>query len=222
MFDAVIFDCDGVLVDSEVLALEIECATLAEFGVATEREAYAARFMGLDNKGWLAALEADYPSVAARLEEYEARTKALYYAALERRLAAIAGAHDAIGAVAGPKAVASSSGAHSLALKLTRTGLWDLFAPHVYSTDLVAAGKPSPDIFLHAAEQLAVNPARCLVIEDSRNGVRAGRAAGMTVWGFTGGGHCFPASSQALLDAGAARVLTSWDEAQRDFSSWSA
>lgn len=221
MFAAVIFDCDGVLVDTEALALDVECATLAEFGAPTEREAYAARFMGLDNRGWKAALVEDHPALAARLDEYEAVTKARYYALLNSdKLAAVADAHEAVGAFAGPKAVASSSSARSLGLKLARTGLWTHFDPHVYSTDLVDAAKPAPDIFLHAARALGVDPGRCLVIEDSRNGVRAGLAAGMTVWGFTGGAHCTPASQDMLRAAGAARVLSSWAEAARVFSSW--
>lgn len=221
MFEAVIFDCDGVLVDSEVIALDIERATLLEFGIATEAQAYVDRFMGLDNNGWRAALAEDFPAMANRLDEYQALTKERYYAKLNSEaLRAIANARDAIAAFPGPKAVASSSGANSLTHKLKHTGLFRLFDPHVYSTDIVGIGKPAPDIFLHAAKELGVAPARCLVIEDSRNGVRAGLAAGMTVWGFTGGAHCFPSNTAMLTNAGAARVLTSWREAADIFEGW--
>ena len=88
-----------------------------------------------------------------------------------------------------PKAVASSSETHQLDYKLRKTGLWDLFAPHIYSADHVTHAKPAPDLFLHAANALGVAPSDCLVIEDSVNGVKAALAAGMRVWGFAGGGH---------------------------------
>lgn len=221
MFEAVIFDCDGVLVDSEIIALDIERATLREFGVETEAEAYVDRFMGLDNNGWRAALVEDFPVMAGRVDAYQALTKERYYAKLNSEaLRPVADARDAIAAFGGPKAVASSSGANSLAHKLTHTGLFPLFDPHVYSTDIVGIGKPAPDIFLHAAREIGADPARCLVIEDSRNGVRAGLAAGMTVWGFIGGAHCFPSHAAMLQDTGAARVLTSWREAADIFAGW--
>jgi len=223
MYDAVLFDCDGVLVDTEMLALDVEGATLAEFGVVTERSAYSARFMGLDDRGWLAALMEDYPvmSEPGNIEKFRKLAKERYYAIVESdRLAAIADVHDAVAAFAGRKAVASSSSAKMLDIKLQRTGLWPHFDPHVYSTELVAKAKPAPDIFLHAAAALDVDPARCLVIEDSRNGVFAGRAAGMDVWGFIGGGHCTPQSADVLTAAGAARVIGSWREAAALFASW--
>lgn len=92
--------------------------------------------------------------------------------------------------------------------KLERTGLYDLAAPHVYSADLVDHGKPAPDIFLYTAQKLDVDPARCLVLEDSENGVKSGVAAGMTVWGFLGGGHIFDGHGDRLQGAGAAALAT--------------
>ena len=89
----------------------------------------------------------------------------------------------------------------------------DLFAPHVYSADDVVLPKPAPDLFLHAAAKLGIDPVRCLVFEDSINGVTAGRAAGMRVWGFTGGRHHGDDSGAHLISAGAERVVTSWAEA---------
>jgi len=90
--------------------------------------------------------------------------------------------------------------------RLKTTQLWDFFAPHIYSADCVKNGKPDPDIYLYAADKLGTAPSDCLVIEDSTHGVQAGLSAGMTVWGFTGGGHCFAGHGERLSAAGAAWV----------------
>ena len=213
---AVLFDCDGVLVDSEVIALEVELAMLAELGLPFERADFAARFLGTHDDAFFAALDADSrarrgePLPPGWPDEMYARRRA----EMARRLTVVAGAAEAVAAWPGPKAVASSSRAVFLQRKLEQTGLWDAFEPHVYSADLVARGKPHPDIFLYAAEQIGVAPERCLVIEDSANGVLAARAAGMACWGFIGGGHCDESSAAPLLRAGAERVLCSWREAE--------
>ena len=99
-------------------------------------------------------------------------------------------------------------------------GLLGAFDPHVYSADLVERAKPHPDIFLHAAERLEVDPARCLAIEDSVNGVRAALAAGMTVWGFAAGGHVDAQGAARLAEAGAHQVMESWAEAAERFAAF--
>lgn len=212
MIDAVIFDCDGVLVDSEVLALEVEIAAATEVGLTYDLDEYKARFMGMTTQAFFDLLAEDCRARTGRdlPEGFEERCYGNYRAALHR-LKEVEGAMRMAAAVVHRKAVASSSRADALEEKLRRTGLWEHFAPHVYSTDLVAHGKPAPDIFLYAAKKLAADPARCLVFEDSVNGVRAARSAGMTVWGFSGGGHMTKASSERLLAAGAARVIEHWD-----------
>jgi len=214
MIEAVIFDCDGVLVDSEVLAIEAELAALAEIGLAYEEADFKARFMGLSDKAFFDALEADH-----RLHKktdlpdgFRDTCKARYHAS-RHRLTEVPGARAAIARVSHAKAVASSSTTEALERKLRQTNLWDLFAPHVYSADHVAHAKPAPDLFLHTAGALGVAPAHCLVIEDSVNGVVAARAAGMDVWGFMGGGHMDEACGARLLAAGAARLIRDWDEA---------
>ncbi|MGD0190485.1 MAG: HAD family phosphatase [Rhizomicrobium sp.] len=211
---AIIFDCDGVLVDSEVLALEIELAALSEAGLAYELDEYKARFMGLSTAAFHDAVDADSiartgKSLPAGFRD-EIRKR---YRAAAPRLAEIPGARAAVARVAQLKAVASSSTSVALKEKLKVTDMWDLFAPHVYSADHVTHAKPAPDLFLHAAQALNVETRTCLVIEDSANGVKAARAAGMTVWGFAGGGHMDPATIDRLRAAGAARIVPDWPTA---------
>lgn len=217
MFDAVIFDCDGVLVDSEVIAHEIEMAVLGDIGLTYERATFKARFMGMNDAAFFAGLEADGIERLGRsiIGEIRPLMETRY---AERIVLAgeVPGATAAVAALgARTKAVASSSGVASLERKLRRTGLWDAFAPHVYSADLVDHAKPAPDLFLYAAKMLDVSPARCLVIEDSVNGVKAGIAAGMTVWGFAGGGHMDDGMAAWLIEAGAERVVGDWAEGAR-------
>jgi HAD superfamily hydrolase (TIGR01509 family) len=176
---------------------------------------FIARFMGMSDKAFYAALGED--SLAqlkcALPEDFQARVNAGKRAISEKSLTAIAGIEHAIEALRCPMAVASSSRAYQLDYKLRRTGLWDRFAPHIYSADDVTHAKPAPDLFLHAASALGVAPRDCLVIEDSVNGVKAGLAAGMRVWGFAGGGHMDGAASERLMHAGADRVVPDWSAA---------
>ena len=219
-FDAVIFDCDGVLVDSEILAIEVELALLADAGLDYELADFKARFLGLHDQAFRDALDVDSRRrLGAPLrEDFLDLVHQSRRAAVRSRLQPVRGAAAAITAVDGVVAVASSTGAEFLKLKLELTGLWPLFDPHAYSADLVARGKPAPDIFLHTADRIGVAPERCLVIEDSANGVLAGCAAGMTVWGFTGGSHCDDATAAPLITAGAERVVCDWAEAARLFA----
>jgi beta-phosphoglucomutase-like phosphatase (HAD superfamily) len=221
-FDAVIFDCDGVLVDSEALALDIELEELAALGLVYGRDQFCARFLGMNNKDFYAALHSD------RLERtgeglpqsFITAQRERMFAACHDRLGEVPGAASAVAACPLDKAVASSSGAQLLRVKLEATGLWSAFAPQIYSGDMVERGKPAPDIFRLAANGLGHAPERCLVIEDSENGVRAARAAGATAWGFTGGGHMGPRDASRLLHAGAERVLHGWHEARALFEGW--
>ncbi|HWA89763.1 MAG TPA: HAD-IA family hydrolase [Rhizomicrobium sp.] len=215
MARAVIFDCDGVLVDSEIIAVEVETALLAEIGLLYEIAEFKARFMGMSDAAFYAALDADCRAHTGRAlpQDFRARVDSGKHAANETRLIAVPGIEGAVARVAGAKAVASSSTATHLSYKLRKTGLWDRFAPHIYSADHVVRAKPAPDLFLHAAEALDVAPADCLVIEDSVNGVRAGLAAGMRVWGFAGGRHMDEAGAARLAAAGAERVVADWIEA---------
>jgi HAD superfamily hydrolase (TIGR01509 family) len=221
MVSAVIFDCDGVLVDSEVIAHEVETEILNSIGLHYDRHEFTERFMGMSDPAFFAALEADGQARLGRsiLDEIRSRMNAAMRKAIEERLAEVPGAACAVATVRQTKAVASSSTMSRLDFKLKRTGLWDHFAPHVYSAEHVTDAKPAPDLFLHAADALAVQPDQCLVIEDSVNGVLAGRAAGMRVWGFGGGGHMTERLTSRLSEAGAERIVANWAEAEGLFSS---
>ena len=212
--DAVIFDCDGVLIDSETIAHEVEVEALKRLGLLFDSHAYKARFQGLAVRDWAAALDEDHR--AQRGVPLPDGFIAGLSAEITRRVLGdirpIAGATDAARAFGGLKAIASSSPKIELHGKVRSLGLWDDFDGHVYSGDDVSRGKPAPDLFLLAAERLSVAPARCIVIEDSVNGVKAGVAAGMTVWGFVGGPHCLPDQHERLADTGAERVLRHMDE----------
>lgn len=220
-FEAVIFDCDGVLIDSEKIIVEVHLNSLAAFGLVYERDDYINRYMGIPNRDYRVQLQAD---AAARNidwpEDAFPRMRETVWARYRAELSAIDGVAGFAEGLERPMAVASSSETASLDIKLKMTGLYELFAPHIYSGDLVEHGKPAPDLFLHAAQKLGTDPARCLVIEDSPNGVKAGRAAGMTVFGFTGGGHADDGLAARLSEAGAHDVCASFaqieDRIKRD------
>jgi beta-phosphoglucomutase-like phosphatase (HAD superfamily) len=204
-----------VLVDSEVIALEVELEMLREQGLTFDRTDYAIRFMGLSTEAYHAAIDVEAQAKLGRPISQAIRQSDRLRAVMVAKLTQVAGAAEAVAALTLPKAIASSGSMDGLERKLKRTGLWTLFAPHIYGADHVRAAKPAPDLFLHAAAALDVPPAQCLVLEDSLNGVVAARAAGMTVWGFLGGGHASPALGARLLEAGAERLVADWLEASR-------
>ncbi|MCA8899867.1 MAG: HAD family hydrolase [Hyphomonas sp.] len=209
-FEALIFDCDGVLVDSEVIAIQCERELLAEWGLVYDFETFVSRFVGLHNRDFHIALAADAEAAGISLPKgFGPQLHANNWKRYETELRAIAGVMDVVNTFPGLRAVASSSEADKLIRKLELTGLHEAFAPHVYSSDLVTNGKPAPDLFLLAAERIGARPETCLVIEDSVNGVKAARAAGMTAWGFTGGGHADAGLSGRLAEAGAHAVFPS-------------
>lgn len=221
MIKAVIFDCDGVLVESETIAHEVELEALAGIGLNYDPHDFAIRFMGMSDKAFWAALDEDGIARLGRPIMNEIREPMLvrYRHALETRLTEVEGALSAIRTLKLRKAVGSSSTVRGLEFKLKKVGHWDHFAPHIYSGEQVAHAKPAPDLFLYAARMLDTRPQDCLVIEDTVNGVTAGRAAGMTVWGFRGGGHMTDRIAERLSHAGAECILRNWAEAETLFGS---
>lgn len=199
-----IFDCDGVLVDSESLACRIDAELLTGLGFPYTPERVMAEFVGVSLKDMVARIEAAH---ARRLpEDFGERLNRTLFARFEEELQPIPGVKEAILALPHRRCVASSSTHDRIALSLRVTGLAALFE-NVFSATEVARGKPAPDLFLHAAARLGAGPGECLVIEDSPSGVRAARAAGMHVIGFVGGGHCGPTHADRLREAGAPVIL---------------
>jgi HAD superfamily hydrolase (TIGR01509 family) len=208
LYPMIIFDCDGVLVDSESIYLATELAHLARVGVRYDRADYVRRFMGLRPSKWRTELAADVLASTGRpLPDGFFTTLAdAVDRALRTQLQPLPGVHEVVSGV-GPRCVASSTPQHQLVWKLQHTGLDQLFGPHVFSADAVDRGKPAPDLFLHAAASMRVDTSACVVVEDSANGVRAGVAAGMRVVGFAGAGHCLDGHAGMLSDAGATVVV---------------
>lgn len=207
MFRAVIFDMDGVLVDSEVIVTRIESEMLTALGAEISAEEIVANFTGLSDAVMAEALLRDWDVVLP--ETFDAERRERTFAAFETDLEAVPGIDAVLGALVDRDvrlAVASSSSPERIAHSLELTGLAKYFGDHLYSSTMVARGKPAPDLFLYAADKLDVTSSACVVIEDSVPGVVAGVAAGMTVIGFTAGGHCGPGHAQRLLDAGATQV----------------
>ncbi|WP_419914186.1 HAD family hydrolase [Hoeflea sp.] len=208
-FSAIIFDCDGVLVDSEVIYHEVEREHLSRIGLDYEPVEYQRRFMGLNADDFLAELDRDHRARkdAPLPADFGPALRNDSIARLKTELQVIEGIEAVIAGFEGPKAIATSSAPDTLAIKLDVTGLRRHFEPHIYHAGQVARGKPAPDLFLMAAKKLGADPGGCLVIEDSINGVKGGLAAGMTVWGFTGGGHADDGLAERLNGAGAHQVF---------------
>jgi HAD superfamily hydrolase (TIGR01509 family) len=201
-FELIIFDCDGVLVDSEVISCRAHAATLTRHGYPITPDQVLDRFLGVSDREARMIIEAELGRGLP--DDFEAQVK---HATLQRYaddLRSVPHVAEAIAAISLPKCVASSGTPEKIRHGLTCAGLYDILAPHIFSAAQVKRGKPAPDLFLFAAEQMKVPPARCVVIEDSVPGVTGAVAAGMTVLGFHGGSHCRPGYADTLRAVGAA------------------
>jgi HAD superfamily hydrolase (TIGR01509 family) len=181
----IIFDCDGVLVDSEPISVRVDVEMLAEVGLSISEAEVIERFVGRSPEVIVAETEAQLGSRVP--EGWFERGEMRLREAFKTRLRPIPGIHEALKALAMPVCVASSSRPAELRLKLTLTGLYERFSGHIFSASEVANGKPAPDLFLYAAERMGTDPPDCVVVEDSRYGVQAARAAGMRVLAYAGG-----------------------------------
>ncbi|MFF3111856.1 HAD family hydrolase [Kitasatospora sp. NPDC057904] len=186
--ELVIFDCDGVLVDSEVIAARVQMRLGAELGWPLTLPDVVEHFIGRSEA-------ANHAVVAERLgaataDRWRARFVELHAEAVDAELEPVAGIREALAGIAElalPTCVASSGSHDKMRHTLGRTGLYEHFAGRIHSATEVGRGKPAPDLFLHAARSMGVDPAACVVVEDSLPGVQAARAAGMRALGYAGG-----------------------------------
>lgn len=194
--ELVIFDCDGVLVDSEVLTNGIFLSLLAGYGLTLSLEELVADYVGNSMQAAKDKLYAQHGFVLpdAFLPAFHEAS----LATLQAELQPVAHVAEAIDALNVPYCLASNSSPHKVKVMLDKTGLAHRFQGRIYTADLVAAPKPAPDIYLHAAKANGVAPEHVLVIEDTHIGIAAAKAAGMTVFGYIG---TFP--SEVLINAGA-------------------
>ena len=184
-FDLVIFDCDGVLVDSERLAVRVEAEYLAELGWPLTEAEIVERFLGRTAEYMDEAVEA---RLGSRLPgDWRDQFQRRYREAFAAGLVAVEGVSEALDQITVPTCVASSGSHDKLRFTLGHTGLYGRFEGRIFSGYEVANGKPAPDLFLHAAARMGADPARCAVVEDSLYGVLAARAAGMRAFGYAGG-----------------------------------
>jgi HAD superfamily hydrolase (TIGR01509 family) len=199
--ELIIFDCDGVLVDSEVISCRVHADALTRYGYPITAEQVRQRFLGRTTLD--ATLEIEQELRRSLAPAYEVERQKTLFAALAEAVEAIPHVHETLDVLGARTCVASSAVHEKILTSLSRVGLYARFAPNIFSGSQVKFGKPAPDLFLFAAEQMKVAPARCLVIEDSVAGVTGGCAAGMTVFGYHGGSHCRPDTAATLQTAGA-------------------
>jgi len=200
VLELIIFDCDGVLVDSEPLSNRIFVEALAELGLHITLEDCINFFVGRPAEANVATIEKmlGRPAPPNFLSELVAKAEKHF----EMHLEAVPGIETALCQIDLPVCVASSSAPDLIRKSLTLTGLLDRFGENIFSSTQVKNGKPAPDIFLFAAKNMQAQPENCVVVEDSVAGVQAGRAAGMNVLAYTG---TFP--REALKEAGAHRLF---------------
>ena len=201
-FDLVIFDCDGVLVDSEVISCRAHAETLTRHGYPITPDQVFDRFLGRSMRKATLEIEAELGRPLP--EDFQTQVYAEIFRLFAASLEATPHIDEALAAIMMPVCVASSGPPEKISTSLNHVGLYDRFAPHIFSAVQVTNGKPAPDLFLFAAEQMKTAPARCVVIEDSVAGVTGALAAGMVVFGYHGGSHCRPDTAKTLRAAGAA------------------
>ncbi|MBI2255316.1 MAG: HAD family hydrolase [Proteobacteria bacterium] len=209
----VIFDCDGVLIDSEHLGCIAETRVFRRHGLDMADDFIVNHCIGLSFKSSMKLVEDhfNWTVTEACIADIVAETKHVF----ETELTAISGIADLLDALTLPRCVASSSAPERLQHSLGLVGLYDRLAPHIFSATMVENGKPAPDLFLYAARRMGHAPGSCVVIEDSIAGVTAAKAAGMHVIGFTGGSHVLPGLGARLRQTGADAVVGDMQEVAR-------
>ena len=207
--ELIIFDCDGVLVDTEGFVSQSLVETLTNYDIHMTQAEALDKYEGLSSASVVTDIETRY---STKLPDSFRTEKALRWRQLcTEGLVATPGVLNLVASLSLKKCVASGSMLASLRHSLGLVGLYDSFAPHIFSSEQVRNGKPAPDVFLFAAKQMETHPSACLVIEDSIAGVRAAKAAGMRVYGFTGWKHRQKEHGEHLLQEGAEAVFSHMD-----------
>ncbi len=203
----VIFDCDGVLVDSEILANRTALQMLRPFEFTMSWQDYGSSFAGKIEEDILRIIQEEYGIDLP--PDFNVQLRRAIDHRLDHELQPIAGMKEVVAAVTLPRAVVSNSQLVRVAASLKVAGLSEAFGENVFAVDLVARPKPAPDLYLYAARQLRVEPAACLVVEDSASGVTAAHRAGMPVVGFLAASHIPPGHADTLRRAGAYATVAS-------------
>jgi HAD superfamily hydrolase (TIGR01509 family) len=206
----VIFDCDGTLVDSEIIACKVFPSTWAQSGIVMTEEEFIRDFVGTGS-------DAEIVVKTRQLLSEETRSLALkrFEAELEKNLKLVSGIKDLLNNLKHDSCVASNSTFDHVKKSLSTTGISHFFGERVFSAYQVKRPKPSPDLFLHAAETLGYPPERCIVIEDSPTGILAAKNAKMRVVGFSAGAHCNHHVKERLLKAQADLYCSTTAELQQ-------
>ncbi|WP_421724564.1 HAD family hydrolase [Bauldia sp.] len=218
----IMFDCDGVLVDSEIIAARVDSEDLAEVGFEITPEEVVRRFAGLTFADIIEVVEAE---IGRRIDpSFHANQKKKLSQRLAEEVEAVPGIIDLLDNLDGPRCVCSNSSTERLKIMMQRTDLWDRFKPYIWSAVEVGTKQPKPDpnVYAYALEQFATAPRDAVVIEDSVFGVTAAHAAGARVVGFTGGAHAWPGLADLLTDAGAETVIHRWADLPKVIEAFSA
>lgn len=202
--ELIIFDCDGVLVDSEMISNRLLAEHLTRYGFEINAQQCRQRFIGYSMAKVIAEVKAEGIKLP---DEFESLLKQNDQKTFAAELKPIPGIAKTLAQLVHKKCVASSGSPEKIRTNLTLTGLVKFFGPHLFSAHMVENSKPAPDLFLHAASCFDIDPKNCLVIEDTPIGVSAALAAGMPVLGFTGGSHCDAPHKALLANSGAHRVF---------------
>ena len=208
--DLVIFDCDGVLIDSEIISARMLIAALADMGVSIDLDYVARYFLGRSYPTVMKTVRSEFGVDLPPAFEDDYRARLL--AAFKEELRIMPMARETLLGMGVPWCVATSSSRKRAEMSLQIVGLSELVGERLYTAGEVKHGKPAPDLFLHSAERMGAAPERCLVIEDSLNGIRAAVAAGMEVWRFTGGSHLGNQDLTEPVDARSNRAFASFAE----------
>ncbi len=205
--ELVIFDCDGTVMDTEMMMAEVEVEAFAEYGAAITATEFNTRFAGTASEKIQEIMEEELGRSLP--EDHVDKVRQKMNERLWREAKIVPGIMEVLDGFDQPRCICSNAGMDKLKIELSKGELWDRFRPYVYSArDLEGIeNKPAPDVFLHAAKEFDVDPKACIVIEDSVTGVTGAKAAGMRVIGFTGASHTYPGHSDDLTNAGAETVI---------------